>query len=282
MFDHYLITRFNLKNPKWELTKNNETLLNDEWMQDRMNLFENFCLPSVVSQKNKNFTWLLYFDSTTKEEYKTRINALTANYINIKIFFIDGIDLFINCVKETIREETKNPYLITSRIDNDDSIHIDFIDEIQKQFRSQDYMAVDVISGYTLQIEPIFMLGKKEHIFNPFISLIEKNSYPKTVWSNDHNLWKKENRIIQIKGKRLWMSVIHQKNKVNEFDGYGNINWSEISSYFKVAEKINVKLNSQLLPFRKWWFLSFRNKLYVKSVLLSKILKKTIGIYNIK
>ena len=30
MFSHYLITRFNLKNPKWGVTKNNETLLTDE------------------------------------------------------------------------------------------------------------------------------------------------------------------------------------------------------------------------------------------------------------
>ena len=219
MFDHYLITRFNLKNPKWDLTKNNETLLNDEWMENRMNLFENFCFPSVIAQRNKNFSWLLYFDSATTEHFKKRIQTLTENCHNIIVFFINGMDVFVPSVKEFIHSKAKKDYLITSRIDNDGCIHIDFIDEIQKQFQSQEYMAIDIISGYTLQIEPTFMLGKKEHIFNPFISLIEKNIMPKTIWSNDHNLWKKEKNVLQVKNQRLWMSIIHGKNKVLRFNG---------------------------------------------------------------
>ncbi|MBC8884563.1 hypothetical protein H9X57_17885 [Flavobacterium piscinae] len=51
--------------------------------------------------------------------------------------------------------------MITSRIDNDDCIHKDFIDEIQRQFNYQDFLAIDNINGYTLQVEPQFILGKK-------------------------------------------------------------------------------------------------------------------------
>lgn len=61
MFHHFLITRFNLRNPSWELTKNNETLLDDSWMSERIELFKNYCFPSVVNQTNKNFKWLLFF-----------------------------------------------------------------------------------------------------------------------------------------------------------------------------------------------------------------------------
>ncbi len=283
MFQHFLITRFNLRNPKWDVTKNNESLLNEDWMINRMWLFENFCMPSVVNQTNKNFTWLLYFDTTTSDNFKEIISKITQRHSNISVFFIDGMPSFKGEIQQYILNNTKNySHIITSRIDNDDCIHKDFINEIQLKFNSQDYHAIDVIQGYSLQIEPSYILGKKEHIFNPFISLIEKNDDPKTVWENDHNMWKKETRITQITDKRLWMSIIHQKNKVNEFDGYGNVKWETISDDFIVSDALNKTIKENLLEYNKWWFLSVKNFLYVKMVLISKKLKKAIGLYKYK
>ena len=281
MFEHYLITRFNLKNPNWDVTKNNEELLNDAWMEDRMWLFENFCLPSVTAQTNQNFTWLLYLDTTTSEKYKTKMFDLTSGIENIKVFFINGMNEFYPQIQKTITENTK-PYLITTRIDNDDVISRFFIDEVQKKFDSQDFLAVDIIKGYSLQIKPIYILGKKEHVFNPFISLIEKNENPKTVWFNDHTQWKKESRIIQVTNKRLWMSIIHEKNKVNEFDGYDNVKWEDIKNEFIVSEELNNLISQKIIPYKDWLFLSLRNMLYVKMVFFSKKIKKSIGLYKIK
>lgn len=283
MFDHLLITRFNLKNPDWELTKNNENLLDDSWMSERIALFKNYCFPSVINQSNKNFRWLLFFDVSTSAKFKTQIETLVANEKNIEVFYINGMPSFNTSILNYIKDNASSkPYIITSRLDNDDCISRFFIDEVQKQFNQQDFMAIDFIEGYTLQVEPEILLGKKEHIFNPFISLIEKNKNPKTVWHYVHNLWKKEPRVKQITGKRVWMSIIHQKNKVNEFDGYGNIDWSKLEDDFIVSEEINTKIKNNILPFKKWWFKSLRNFLYVKMVLFSKIIKKSIGLYKVK
>ena len=283
MFDHYLITRFNLRNPKWDVTKNNESLLTDEWMEDRMWLFENFCFPSVTAQVNQNFEWLLFFDSTTSDKFKNRIKELTRDINNITIFFIDGMPVFYEEIKQYIAAASQEKsHIITSRIDNDDSISKYFIDEVQKQFTSQDYQAIDIINGYSLQVKPDFILGKKEHIFNPFISLIEKNDNPKTVWFSDHNMWKKETRITQITNKRLWLSIIHEKNKVNEFDGYGNIKWEDINNEFILSEEMDNSISNNLTPFKDWWFLSLKNFLYVKMVLFSKVIKRKLGIYKLK
>ncbi|GGF17097.1 glycosyltransferase [Flavobacterium limi] len=280
MFEHYLITRFNLKNPNWDVTKNNEELLTDEWMEDRMWLFENFCLPSVKAQSNKNFTWLLYLDTTTAEKYKTKITDLTSATENIKLFFINGMNEFYPEIQKATTSE--KPYLITTRIDNDDVISKYFIDEVQKKFASQDFLAIDVIKGYSLQIKPIYILGKKEHVFNPFISLIEKNENPKTVWFNDHTQWKKESRIIQVTDKRLWMSIIHEKNKVNEFDGYDNVKWQDLKNEFIVSGELSNLISQEIIPYKDWFFLSLKNMLYVKMVFFSKQIKKSIGLYKIK
>src|SRR5690554_1801143 len=266
MFKHYLITRFNLRNPKWKTTKNDESLLSTAWMKERFWLFENFCLPSITAQTNQNFEWLIYLDTTTEALFKTRIEELTAQFSNIHLFFIDGMAEYHSSITDYIsKDSVAFPHIITSRIDNDDCISKYFIEEIQSKFNFQDYMAIDIIKGYSLEIKPAFRLGKKEHVFNPFISLIEKNEKPKTVWMNEHQMWKKEDRIITVRNKRLWLSIIHQQNKVNEFDGYGNVNWEQISNDFIVSKSMSQTIKENLIPENKWRFLSFRNKWYVKS-----------------
>ena len=283
MFKHYLITRFNLRNKNWDVTKNNETLLTREWMEHRIGLFNNFCLPSVANQTNTNFEWLLFFDTTTDEDFKQELESLLRPHPNFKSFYVDGMDAFHPSIKNYITQDSKDvPYIITSRIDNDDCIHKDYISTIQEQFSAQDFMAIDVLKGYSLQISPEIMLGKKEHIFNPFISLIEKNDSPKTVWFSDHNMWKKESRRVEISNKRLWMSIIHEKNKVNEFDGYDNVDWNLIKSTFIVSDDIALKVTSEIIPHSEWRYLSFKNKLYVNYVLMSKKFKKALGLYKIK
>lgn len=283
MFIHYLITRFNLKNPDWSTTKNKELLLTEEWMTHRLELFKNFCFPSVLAQSNKDFKWLIFFDISTKDKFKTNIDELLSKHELIRYFYIKGMPEFNSSITNFIKEDAKDAdYIISSRLDNDDCIHRNFIAEIQKQFKQQQFMVIDVVKGYSLQISPDYLLGKKEHMFNPFLSLIETKENFQTIWKTDHNLWKKEDRIIKIKDKRLWLSVIHNKNKVNEFDGYGDVDWNQISKDFKVAEKIKKDIANTLIPKKQWHWLSFKNKIYVRYVIFSKTFKKSIGIYKLK
>ena len=283
MFNHLLVTRFNLRNPEWDVTKNNEKLLTNDWMEERMWFFENFCFPTILAQTNQNFEWLLYFDISTPEKFKTRISELIQNQLNFKVFYIDGMPQFYDELKKYISAiPNKKPYLITSRIDNDDSVHKDFINEIQLEFKQQDYLVLDIIKGYSLQIRPTVMLGKKEHIFNPFMSLIEKNDDPKTIWYYHHNMWKKETRIKQMNHKRLWIAVIHEKNKVNNFNGYDNVKWNKLKSDFVLSEEANVLIKNELLPHNKWLKLSLKNKIIVKYKVISKSFKKFFGVYKLK
>ena len=252
-------------------------------MTHRLELFQNFCLPGVLAQTNKNFTWLIYFDTSTDPKFKSKIYELLSGYDFIRHFYIDGMPDFNPSIVSFIEDDAQTAdFIISSRLDNDDCIHRDFIAEIQKQFNQQDFMAIDVVKGYSMQISPEYMLGKKEHVFNPFLSLIEAKKDFQTIWKTDHNLWKKEDRVIKIKDKRLWLSIIHNKNKVNEFDGYGNVSWSEVSQDFIVNESLKDEISDTLIPQNKWRWLSFKNKLYVRYVIFSKTFKKSIGIYKLK
>lgn len=78
------------------------------------------------------------------------------------------------------------------------------------------------------------------------------------------------------------MSIIHEKNKVNEFDGYGNIPWQSVNDEFIVSDSMKATIANEILPHNKWAWTSFKNELYVKWVLFNKSLKKALGIYKLK
>ena len=59
-YKHFLITRFNLKKKGWETTKNNEKIQTEEWLRHRFELFEAYCLPSVINQSNQDFIWYVF------------------------------------------------------------------------------------------------------------------------------------------------------------------------------------------------------------------------------
>lgn len=206
-----------------------------------------------------------------------------ANQKNFKVFFVDAMPSFMPELLKYIARETKDkPYLITTRIDNDDSIHVDFINEVQKQFDQQEYRAIDFIKGYSLQIEPIYILGKKEQLFNPFISLIEKNDNPKTAFHQDHRYWKRDKKVTQIGEKRMWLSIIHQRNKINKFDGYGMVKWEHIKNGFTLSEEANQLIVEKTIPYSQWFFTSLKNQFVQTFELNFKLLKRKIGLYNTK
>jgi hypothetical protein len=119
----------------------------------------------------------------------------------------------------------------------------------------------------------------KEQLFNPFISLIEKNENPETALNKDHRMWKKEKRVLQISNKRLWLSIIHHKNKINKFDGYGNVNWSDLKNAFTLSNEVNTLLEQKLIPFSQWRFLSLKTFIQ-KFEINFKLFKRALGVYN--
>jgi len=198
------------------------------------------------------------------------------NFIPI---FIDGMDLFLPSIKDYINDYN-DEYIITSSLDNDDCISRTYIEEIQKKFNQQDFMAVDFVDGYTLQIQPNIKIGKKLHQYNPFISLIEKNKNPITVCDVSHRIWKKENRILQIRNKRIWSSIIHLENKVNEFTGYDQVSLDTFFNDFSISEKQRKYIETHNISISQWQLQSFINSLSSYWKFIFKNLKKRMGFYK--
>lgn len=279
MFSHYLITRFNLRREGWKTSKDGSLVLTEEWLSNRFRLFEEFCLSSVQNQTNQNFTWLVFFDTTTPPEYQQKTAEYALRFPNFKPLFINGMPEFLTSIQNEIRKNTL-PYTITTRMDNDDCISKNFINEIQQNFDQQNFLIVDFPDGYTLQINPAVKIGKRKQLYNPFISLIEKNDNPKSIWSREtHSSWKREKNVKRISNKRIWMSVIHFENKKNEYAGYGKVDLKELFDNFVIDKSIQLKLmNKRLNILSKME--SFKNRISSYWRTFYKDIKRNAGLYK--
>lgn len=280
MFQHYLITRFNLKKEGWDTSKNNIPVLTEEWLERRFDLFETFCFPSVKNQNNQNFIWLVYFDVDTPKKFKDRILGLSLGYPKFQPKYVENMEAFVPAIQEELKK-VNSTYIITSRIDNDDCIAYNYINNVQKRFVEKDHYAFDYADGYTLQISPKFRLGKKRQLWNPFISLIEKNQKPKSVWQKGHADWKLDPFVERINHKRLWMSIIHQENKVNEFTGYGNVSSSELHN-FKMNPEKREEIIDSLESNNKWIWLNIENYFGTQFKCIYKDIKRAVRLRKIK
>lgn len=281
MYKHFLVTRFNLRKSDWKTNKNNKAVLTDEWHRNRFKLFTDYCFPSVASQTNTNFDWIVFFDTSTKEEFRKIVSKLASEFSNFKPIYIDGMDLYLPAVQKYVKD-FNGDYIITTGIDNDDCISKHFIEEIQKRFDKQEFMALDFVDGYTIQTQSDIKIGKKLHQYNPFISLIEKNVNPKTIRDRSHRNWKKEKNVLQVRGLKIWSSVIHHENKVNEFTGYGYVNMNDFFESFIISKEQQQYIEAHAIPKSKWLFESMMN--YVSSYwkFISKNLKRFLGFYGTK
>jgi hypothetical protein len=283
MYKHYLITRFNLRVPGWEHTKRRAPLLDDAWMKQRLGLFSDFCLPSVAGQSVANFQWLIFMDSETRAQDRARMDAIAAEHGFIRLRYIDGMDAFMPSILDYIATDAAGcSHIITSRIDNDDALHCDYIGFIQGCFREQKFCAIDVVDGYTLQLGPPTRIGQLEHAFNPFSSLIEENRQPQTIWSRNHGGWKRmaAGQLESHSGKRLWMSIIHDRNKANEFTGYGDVDWDAVCDGFSLDARVRGEIGAVLEPRARWRWSSLANAIAARTKLWRKMLKQRLGLYR--
>jgi len=215
---HFLITRFNIRSENWKRTKSGLQTLSDDWLKDRFNLFESYCLPSVKQQSNQEFIWCVIFDEETPVKYINKIEALSAEYPKIHPLFVDGFNK-LQTVLSNFSESKLNgneSRLITTRLDNDDIIHKDFIETIQSLSIHLNNTIIDLRSGLQL----IDHSGQKDIRliklkFNPFITLVESIQGFETIVSRNHNYWRTFDRVVSYSEKPMWIQVVHKNNLVN-------------------------------------------------------------------
>jgi hypothetical protein len=208
--DHVLLTRFNLP------TSGVEGLIRarDGWLRERVALFESYCAPSVRSQTCQNFQWIVYFDPDSPGWLHDWISA----YAPGRLTPIFRSSVTSDDVVADVRRlfGSNSPVLVTSNLDNDDALALDFVERVQSAAPQVDRTAVYITRGLIKSGHRIY-LRRDQH--NAFCSVIESWDSPSTCWCDWHNLLGKSMKVLELSEAPGWLQVVHGRNVSNRVRG---------------------------------------------------------------
>jgi hypothetical protein len=214
---HLILTRHALKQP------------DEIWLRTRIKIFENFCAPSIRNQTSKNFLWVLAVHPNTPEWFIKR----TQKAFKECLIVFSKANGNVNWVS-SIPKKTFDNKLLTTRLDNDDALHADFVNQVQKIAKRQNSIcALDAPCGYNLDQKKLicYPLYKKS---NQFISLLEFNPFL-TVYCREHPHIGKEFRTLNLsENTPMWIQGINDTNIWNRIrDNRNPISWLDIKHNFQ-------------------------------------------------
>ncbi len=215
---HFLVTRFNLRTGGWQTTRAGYEVTSDEWLEHRFALFETYCLPSVMNQSCDGFEWCIYFDVATPQSFRRRVDALQETYPSIRVFYIDGLQQQQQFFSRYVRDclDANDEFVITTRLDNDDLVHEDFIKTIQEQFIPVHDTVIDLRSGFQVSLTATGAeIRNYRTRFNPFVSLIEAVDQVETVIAKKHYEWERCASVVAYSRQPLWIELVHERNMLN-------------------------------------------------------------------
>ncbi|KRR18667.1 hypothetical protein CQ13_09365 [Bradyrhizobium retamae] len=208
--DHVLLTRFNLPSVSAE----NIIRAKDGWLQQRVELFERYCLPSVCSQTNKEFRWIIYFDPESPEWLMRWIRERPPGVY--QPIFRASVSRAELCADIRSLVGAPRAELITTNLDNDDGLATDFIRRIQLAGRKGERTALYIAEGLIKSENRLYIIKDPR---NAFCSVRETWKSPITCWSNWHNLLGENMPVIEIGGEPAWLQVVHGRNVSNRIRG---------------------------------------------------------------
>lgn len=234
-FTHYLITRFNVPVKNWERDKSGRKVLDEAWMQERLNLFRTYCAPTISRQSSDAFTWLIYCDTQTSPVHLEAIRAAVANMPHVIIRQVEDFDRLLVDLR-TIVAKVPTPYVITSRLDNDDGLGPQFIYEAQSHFVPHHLMILNFRKGVLYDTHRKVLTEIRQSHFNHYGSLIEEVHPDKpllTILGYPHGIPPEESQVIDIDSRFAWLKIIHERNMASKTNGKPISN-SAVAAHFQI------------------------------------------------
>ena len=216
---HFIITRFNLRGN--EDTPSSAKMIDPAYLAQRLELFERFCLPTVRSQTEQDFKWLVLFADETPEPVKARVAKYAADWPNL-------VPVYLPRGTGSVGPLVVRPYLdgspqtlITTRLDNDDGLARDYVAKVQRHGATQERLVLQFPAGYVWHDDRIY-LDRQEH--NAFTTLVEPlpqgdASEFNTIYKGSHSDIERLGRLINVDDEPAWLQVIHGTNLENYVRG---------------------------------------------------------------
>lgn len=231
---HFILTRFNL--PLWKKDKTGQTINADDWLKDRMSLFEAYCLPSIKSQTCKDFVWILLCDASTKQEYRQRIKDYARICPQIRVVPVKSeygwhfAEAFVSVISHILSNSklTSSDVCLTTYFDNDDALGQNYVEDVQrraKEVKTNSFVYYDNGLQYFTSLDlAVDVLYPNNH-FMTAVEYVRPDALGghygiRTCFGYGSHATIEEMKaapVIHVGGTDpMWLEVVHQTNVVND------------------------------------------------------------------
>jgi hypothetical protein len=213
--NHIVLITFNL--PQYEKSSSIYEG-SPNWMDRRIKLFEKYTLSSFINQTNKNFHLIVLLDPDTPKRYLDIFKSYTEEYSFFNILYTKDFrgEEFENKLLNLYKQIRKNTcdVILSTRCDNDDLIHINYIQEVKEQIENYKVLSIyhglywDITNGKFLN--SLFPTG-------PFLTTQSTlDNYLNPRYGNHHDVIKDNDPKYYKPEIPLWVQIIHGENIWNE------------------------------------------------------------------
>lgn len=209
--DHVILTRFNLPSAGVEGVIRARV----GWLRERLALFERYCLPSVLMQTNQFFHWIIYLDPESPDWLMERIEQLGSGGTFTPVYrtAVSNDEL---CSDLRAVSGARHNSLITTNLDNDDALALNFVARLQEAPDTDGRCALYLTRGLIRNGRSLYLRTDPS---NAFCSVREDWEGARTCWTDWHNLLAKTMPVRELTGAPAWLQVIHGSNVSNRVRG---------------------------------------------------------------
>lgn len=212
LISHLLFTRFNIQ------YEPEETIgIQPRWLDERLRLFEEYCLPSIQKQTCSDFVWILIGDVRTPDVYKKRIEDYRSLLPQIRTYWSGyQSDGYHSLYKQIGRDFARGcDVLISTRLDNDDILSPDYIASVQR-------IAMDGVEGivsFPIGRQTFVKDGRSykiRYMQNHSTSRIEQLNFA-TIMVYDHTQVDVSQLHVFETEEPMWEEIVHGGNVCNDY-----------------------------------------------------------------
>lgn len=209
--DHVLLTRFNLPSAGVEQVIRAQ----EGWLRQRVELFERYCLPSVLAQRGPRPHWLVYLDPQSPAWLLERMDELAASGVLTPVL---REEVPREVLVEDLRRVVPAPgrALVTTNLDNDDGLAPDFSLRVRSAGAGHRRCAIYLVHGLIATGRHVY---RRTDRVNAFCSVREPWDDPVTAWTTYHNELGRIMPVVRVGGGPGWLQVVHGRNVSNRVRG---------------------------------------------------------------
>jgi hypothetical protein len=212
-FRHFVLTRFDVN------LGDQSKYRTDEWFENRLALFEQFTCPSIASQTQQDFTWIVFFHEQSRETVERRFGEKPQLYTPVFTSALWEPAIVRDAVRSLSTSE--QGLIVSTQLDCDDVFAPDTVERIQRAVASgpgeRSYFNFPL--GYQF-CDGRFYIALDPA--NPFITLVEPvESLDEALFAYHvcHEDASEHAPVTQIDWSPGWLQVMHGTNIANHTNG---------------------------------------------------------------